>query len=59
MSKRKPLSLMLQLVKFYEVVARESLGLLEDSGHIRSHRIREKDRCPTYGIQEVIEYGRK
>ena len=50
---------MLQAVKFYEVVAKESLGLLEESGHRRRHRIREKDRCPTYGIQEVIEYGRK
>ena len=59
MSKRKPLSLMLQAVKFYEVVAKESLGLLEESGHRRRHRIREKDRCPTYGIQEVIEYERK
>lgn len=59
MSKRKTLSLMLQLVKFYERVVKESPGLLEESDNIRSHRIREKDRCPTYGIQEVIEYGRK
>lgn len=59
MSKRKTLSIMLQLVKFYERVVKESPGLLEESGNIRSHRIREKDRCPTYGIQEEIEYGRK
>lgn len=50
---------MRKAVKFYESVVKESPGLLEESGNIRSHRIREKDRCPTYGIQEVIEYGRK